>query len=219
MCHPADQSDPRYNVFLPEYLTSRGAKVGVTSAYAQWRNYAVANVCSIPSPILAGFMCKSRWFWGRRGTMIIGALITMAFFFAYTQVRTEAQNFGFTCAISFCLVSHSFRLTLPIMYLRQNLGTCCMQATSHSSKAKEGAEKASTNSSSSTKTIWKIRLDSNLELSQQRICTVIQLQLPCLGGGPTATSFHFLETASNNSGSFGAHVRVASLQPRSFRLR
>jgi hypothetical protein len=27
----------------------------------------------------------------------------MAFFFAYTQVRTNAQNLGFTCAISFCL--------------------------------------------------------------------------------------------------------------------
>lgn len=49
-------------------------------------------------------MCKSRFFWGRRGTMIIGALVTMAFFFAYTQVRSNAQNLGFTCAISFCLV-------------------------------------------------------------------------------------------------------------------
>lgn len=27
----------------------------------------------------------------------------MAFFFAYTQVRSNAQNLGFTCAISFCL--------------------------------------------------------------------------------------------------------------------
>lgn len=35
--------------------------------------------------------------------MIIGALITMVFFFAYTQVRTESQNIGFTCAISFSL--------------------------------------------------------------------------------------------------------------------
>ena len=49
-------------------------------------------------------MCKSRWFWGRRGTMIIGALVTMAFFFAYTQVRTNKQQLGFTCAISFSLV-------------------------------------------------------------------------------------------------------------------
>lgn len=52
-------------------------------------------------------MCKSRFFWGRRGTMIIGALVTMAFFFAYTQVRSNAQNLGFTCAISFCLVCPS----------------------------------------------------------------------------------------------------------------
>lgn len=49
-------------------------------------------------------MCRSRFFWGRRGTMIIGALVTMAFFFAYTEVKSNAQNLGFTCAISFCLV-------------------------------------------------------------------------------------------------------------------
>ncbi|KAH0389907.1 MFS general substrate transporter, partial [Aureobasidium melanogenum] len=63
----------------------------------------IANLCSIPSPILAGYMCRSKLFWGRRGTMIIGALITMAFFFAYTQVRNNAQNLAFTCCISFCL--------------------------------------------------------------------------------------------------------------------
>jgi hypothetical protein len=50
-------------------------------------------------------MCRSKFFWGRRGTMIIGALVTMAFFFAYTEVKSNAQNLGFTCAISFCLVS------------------------------------------------------------------------------------------------------------------
>lgn len=49
-------------------------------------------------------MCRSKYFWGRRGTMIIGALVTMAFFFAYTEVKSNAQNLGFTCAISFCLV-------------------------------------------------------------------------------------------------------------------
>lgn len=97
---------PLYNVFLPDYLHSRGADTssGITP-YEQWRDYAIVNVVSIPGPILAGFMCKSRWFWGRRGTMIIGALITMCFFFAYTQVRTSAQNLGFSCAISFSLVS------------------------------------------------------------------------------------------------------------------
>ncbi|KAF2764579.1 MFS general substrate transporter [Teratosphaeria nubilosa] len=94
---------PLYNVFLPEYLASRGAALGGLSVYDQWRNYAIANVCSIPSPILAGYMCKSRVFWGRRGTMIVGALLTMAFFFAYTQVKSNAENLGFTCAIGFCL--------------------------------------------------------------------------------------------------------------------
>lgn len=94
---------PLYNVFLPDYLKSRGAQLGGLSPSKQWRDYAVSNLSSIPSPILAGFMCRSKWFWGRRGTMVIGALITMAFFFAYTHVRNNNQNFGFTCAISFCL--------------------------------------------------------------------------------------------------------------------
>ena len=35
--------------------------------------------------------------------MAFGALVTMIFFFCYTQVRSEAQNVGFSCAISFWL--------------------------------------------------------------------------------------------------------------------
>lgn len=94
---------PLYNVFLPSYLSTRGAALGQDSQYITWRNYAINNTCSIFGPVLAGFMCRSRWFWGCRGTMIIGALVTMVFFFCYTQVRTAGQNLGFTCAISFCL--------------------------------------------------------------------------------------------------------------------
>ncbi|KJX96141.1 membrane transporter like protein [Zymoseptoria brevis] len=94
---------PLYNVFLPVYLQTRGAQVGVTNPDIRWRNYALINLCGIPSPILAGFMCRGKWFWGRRGTMIIGALLTMVFFFAYTQIRTNAQNLGFSCAVNFCL--------------------------------------------------------------------------------------------------------------------
>lgn len=95
---------PLYNVFLPTYLETRGAQFGQTSPYITWRNYAIVNVCGIFGPMLAGAMCASRLFWGRRGTMIIGALITMIFFFCYTQVRSASQNLGFNCAISFCLV-------------------------------------------------------------------------------------------------------------------
>jgi hypothetical protein len=39
--------------------------------------------------MLAGYMANWKVL-GRRGTMVIGALITMVFFFAYTAVRTEA---------------------------------------------------------------------------------------------------------------------------------
>ena len=61
---------PLYNVYLPLYLQSRGAQTGDGSQYLTWRNYAIVNVCGIFGPVLAGGMCASRLFWGRRGTMV-----------------------------------------------------------------------------------------------------------------------------------------------------
>lgn len=52
--------------------------------------------------MIAGYMCNWKLL-GRKYTMVIGALLTMAFFFAYTQVRTQEQNIGFSCAIACCL--------------------------------------------------------------------------------------------------------------------
>lgn len=52
--------------------------------------------------MLAGLLCNIPLL-GRRYTMVIGALITSVFFFAYTTVRTQPQNVGFSCAIGFCL--------------------------------------------------------------------------------------------------------------------
>lgn len=70
--------------------------------FETWRNYALVNVSSIFGPMLAGWMCDLPLL-GRRYTMVIGALMTMCFFFAYTAVRSAAQNVGFSCAIGFCL--------------------------------------------------------------------------------------------------------------------
>jgi hypothetical protein len=78
------------NVFLPTYLSSRGAAFGTPSPYITWRNYTLVNFSGIWGPVLAGYMCGTRL--GRKYTMVIGALVTMAFFFAYTQVRTATQN-------------------------------------------------------------------------------------------------------------------------------
>jgi MFS family permease len=52
--------------------------------------------------MLAGYMCNWKLL-GRKYTMVIGALVTMAFFFAYTQIRNEAQNVAFSCVIGFTL--------------------------------------------------------------------------------------------------------------------
>lgn len=82
---------PLYNVFLPQYLKSRGAETGSDSNYTIWRNYAIIQMCGIwgrtaraqdPSPwltsigpVLAGLLCEVK-FIGRKGTMVIGALVT-----------------------------------------------------------------------------------------------------------------------------------------------
>lgn len=102
---------PLYNVFLPAYLQSRGAAFGEPSPYITWRNYTLVNFSGIWGPVLAGFMCHTKL--GRKYTMVIGALVTMAFFFAYTQVRTATQNIVFTCVINFCL--NIYYGTLPLV--------------------------------------------------------------------------------------------------------
>ncbi|CAF3666161.1 unnamed protein product [Rotaria sp. Silwood1] len=93
---------PLYNVFLPYYLQSRGDSFGDGSVYTTYRNYAIVNVCSVFGPIIAGGLVEVR-FLGRRYTMVIGALLTMTFLFAFTAVRTAAQNLAFTVSISVCL--------------------------------------------------------------------------------------------------------------------
>lgn len=74
----------------------------------------LSSIAGIFGPVAAGFMCNSKLL-GRKYTMAIGALITMAFFFAYTAVRTPAQNVALSCAISFSLnIYYGTRKFAPI---------------------------------------------------------------------------------------------------------
>ncbi|KAG9503484.1 hypothetical protein J7337_006329 [Fusarium musae] len=82
--------------------SSRGAQTGESGPYYQWRNYMLSSITGIFGPVAAGFMCNSKLL-GRKYTMAIGALITMAFFFAYTAVKTPAQNVALSCVIAFTL--------------------------------------------------------------------------------------------------------------------
>ena len=47
-------------------------------------------------------MCNTKLL-GRKYTMVIGSLATMAFFWAYTAVKTATQDTAFSCLISFLL--------------------------------------------------------------------------------------------------------------------
>jgi hypothetical protein len=90
---------PLYWVFLPSYLKSRGADVGDGSNYQTWLDYAINQVAGLFGPIIAAVLVETK-FIGRIGTLAIGAAITMALQFGYTQIETEAQNVGVSAAIS-----------------------------------------------------------------------------------------------------------------------
>jgi hypothetical protein len=90
---------PLYGVFLPYYLASRGADTGDGSNYTTWRNYAINQVAGLIGPIIAGVLVEWRWF-GRRGTLAVGAAITTGLQLGYTQIKTPAQNLGVSAAIS-----------------------------------------------------------------------------------------------------------------------
>jgi len=90
---------PLYSVFLPYYLASRGADVGDSSNYTTWRNYAINQIAGLIGPVVAGLLVETRYI-GRRGTLAIGALVTMALQFGYTQIKTPAQNVGVSSAIT-----------------------------------------------------------------------------------------------------------------------
>lgn len=83
------------------YLQTRGVS-GPTDPFLVWRNYTLANISGIFGPVLAGFLCNIKIL-GRKYTMVIGALVTMAFFFGYTAVHTSDQNVAFSCVIAFCV--------------------------------------------------------------------------------------------------------------------
>lgn len=90
---------PLYSVFLPFYLKSRGAKTGDNSNYTTWRDYAINQIAGLFGPLIAAVLVESKVM-GRRGTLAIGALVTMLLQFGYTQVTTPAQNVGVSAAIS-----------------------------------------------------------------------------------------------------------------------
>lgn len=66
---------PLYYVFLPEYLSSRGADFGESSAYITWRDYAITNTLAVPGPIVAAYLCRTKIL-GRKYTMVIGGLLS-----------------------------------------------------------------------------------------------------------------------------------------------
>ncbi|KAK5087866.1 Major Facilitator superfamily [Lithohypha guttulata] len=88
---------PLFYVFLPQYLRARGANTGAGSP----NEVGCARHDLVEGEFASSASSQSKANSLKRYTMVVGALVTMVFFFAYTAVRTHAANLGFTCAIYF----------------------------------------------------------------------------------------------------------------------
>ncbi|KAJ4253418.1 Sugar transporter [Fusarium torreyae] len=92
---------PLFFLYLPSLISSRVPDYQ-PSFTDTWRDYTITNICSIFGPLIAAGLAEVRIL-GRRYTMAIGAVITAIFFFAYTVIKTPAQNLAISSCISVCI--------------------------------------------------------------------------------------------------------------------
>ncbi|KAF5017878.1 hypothetical protein F66182_10173 [Fusarium sp. NRRL 66182] len=92
---------PLFFLYLPSLLSTRVPDYQ-PSFTETWRDYTITNVCSIFGPLIAAGLAEVRIL-GRRYTMVIGATVTAIFFFAYTVIKTPAQNLAISSCISVCI--------------------------------------------------------------------------------------------------------------------
>lgn len=86
---------PLFYIFLPEYLSSRGAQFGQTSAYITWRNYVLAQFSAIFGPLAAAYLCKVPRI-GRKYTMVVGAILTSKFENDHIAVTEREANMHYS---------------------------------------------------------------------------------------------------------------------------
>lgn len=93
-------SYPLYSSFLPVYLATRGANISAPDVNGVYRDNLISNTVSIAGPLIAGALLYFFPIIGRRGVLFIGGVMSMAFLFGYTQIKSRAQNVALS-SISF----------------------------------------------------------------------------------------------------------------------
>lgn len=89
-------------VFLTYYLEAHGANIGDGSVYQTYRDWSISSVVGLFGPILSAYLVRLPIL-GRRRTITLTACACAVFAGAFTTVKTEAQNVGFSSMINFFL--------------------------------------------------------------------------------------------------------------------
>ncbi|GEQ68620.1 hypothetical protein JCM33374_g2288 [Metschnikowia sp. JCM 33374] len=87
--------------FVYIYIDLHGGDTSA-STFITYRNSSISQFVGIFGPFVAAYMVRIRWL-GRRGTMAIGAIATMAILFGYTSVRTQTQDAAFASMTYFLI--------------------------------------------------------------------------------------------------------------------
>jgi hypothetical protein len=108
---------PLYTVFLPLYLSAKNAKLDSGNSISQtYKEYCYIAACTIPGPVLAGFVIETRF--GRRYSLAISALITGMFLYLSTLAETNAAVVGFNCTATIVI---NFFLAIQVGALKSAL--------------------------------------------------------------------------------------------------
>lgn len=84
---------PLYFNFLPTYLAQKFTHN--SSLSTTYRDYCIQSAVGIAGPLAASLLIQTKL--GRRYVMVISAIVTGVFMFAYTAARTPEANLAFTC--------------------------------------------------------------------------------------------------------------------------
>lgn len=85
-----------YFAFIPSYVAQKASYSANNSFDYTYMVYCIVSSVGIVGPISAGFLVETRF--GRRWMMAISSVLTGAFLFAFTSVKTQAADLGFQCA-------------------------------------------------------------------------------------------------------------------------
>lgn len=111
---------PLYSTFLPYYLAERTKQISSASTNAEiYGSYCYIAACTIPGPIIAGYLIDWKTL-GRRYTMAIATLLSGVFLYLSTTAKTTAAVTGWNCTVTI-VINLFFAIQVRVLWQRKGI--------------------------------------------------------------------------------------------------